>query len=319
MLNISNSEHAALERLLSRSREIPPPKSELRCFVAGSRKQGSAQPGEIWTTRCDATAPQKEQSSLWVLVMKRLETARGCLFSVAPLFSDPTMADASDVILREGLLGFPAVVSLGLEMTATAEGLEARVTKLPARELRLLGAFSAWLGGKGDHCPQGLERGVPYLDDFDTRIAFHHNLSLELQHLQGPLQGWVSAGERTAMHGDEGNVIVVDFAAAIQADLKLLAADEGAPVFHQAFRVESLGVFVDVEAQALQGSSVAFNVFDGHGAPSLKMDGCVILDEAGRQLAVIIGPSCLIPVEKFRGAFSVLKGGVPLALVPEAR
>lgn len=304
--------------MLSRSREIPAATSELQCFTAGSRKQGSAQPGEIWTTRRDATAPQKEQSSPWVLVMKRMETARGALFSVAPLFSDPTMADASDVILREGLLGFPAVVSLGLEMTATAEGLEARVTKLPAKELRLLGAFSAWLGGRGDGCPQGVDRGVPYLDDFDTRIAFHHNLSVELQHLQGPLQEWVSAGERTAVHGGEGNVIVVDFAAAIQADLEVLAADEGARVFHQAFRVESLGVSVDVEAQALRGSSVVFNVFDGHGAPSLKMDGCVILDGAGLQLALIMGHSCSIPVEKFRGAFSVLRGGVPLALVPEA-
>jgi hypothetical protein len=319
MKTTSNSENDAIGHFLTLARRIPAAKSELPCFSSASLKKRGAQPGEIWTTRPDSGASKRDQSSLWVLVTKRVEWEGQALFCVAPLFSDPKMADASDVILRAGLLGFPAVVSLGLQISMTLEALDCRVAKLPGGEMRLLRSFSKWLDGGRGACPKGVERGVPYLDTLDTRITFHENLLAQIQHLQSPLQVWVSAEEMKPGSGSASKVIVVAFGPALQEALQARAAADGTGLYHEAFKVESLEVSIDVEAQAKPGSFVGFNVFDRHGEPCDQMDGCVILGGDGVRLGKIEGHSASVPVEKFHGTFSILRGGVPLMLAPEGR
>ncbi len=319
MKTSSNSENDAIGRFLTLARRIPAAKSKLQCFSGASPDLRGAQPGEIWTTRPAAGASKRDQSSPWVLVMKRVELEGQPCFCVAPLFSDPTMADASDVILREELLGFPAVVALGLDVSVTLEGLDSCVTKLPGAEMRILRSFSKWLeGGRGAR-PKGVERGVPYLDSLDTRIAFHENLLAEIQHLQRPLQAWLSADEMTSGSDSNSTVIEVDFAPDLQNTFEARAAADGSGLYHAAFNVESLGVSIDVEAQAKPGSFVGFNVFDRHGEPCDLMDGCVIVGGDGVYLGKIERHSASIAVEKFKGVFSILRDRVPLILTPEGR
>ncbi len=318
-MNIPNSEEMAIERLLAETRPILESKSTLQSFQE-DREPNFASPGEIWTTTPDSALSEEEQASHWVVVLRRMELSEGTLFAVAPLFSDPTMADASDAILLRELLGFTPVVAVGLELSVPADALSSFVTLLPEKEIQILSDFSAWLGGKGDECPEEVVRGIPPLDYLDTRIAFHKNLANEIAYLQRPLEGWIApVGDRETEVRIEPNVIKVDFGDEWAAAMVRLYADEGAPSFHQAFIVESLGVSVDVDARAKAGSSATFNVFDATGHESTALDGCEIRDGDGSLLGVFKGHSCSVPAQNFRGAFSLVLNGTALNVTTETR
>jgi len=318
-MNIPNSEEMAIERLLAETRLILESKSTLQCFQE-DREPNFARPGEIWTTTPDSTLSEEEQASHWVVVLRRMELPEGTLLAVAPLFSDPPMADASDAILLRELLGFTPVVAVGLELSVPADALSSFVTRLPEKEIQILSDFSTWLGGTGDECPEAVVRGIPPLDYLDTRIAFHKNLANEMAYLQRPLEEWIApVGDMETEIRIEPNVIKVDFGDEWAAAMVRLYADEGAPSFHQAFIVESLGVSVDVDARAKAGSSVTFNVFDPTGHESTALEGCEIRDGDGSLLGMIKGHSCSVPAQNFRGAFSLVLNGTALNVTTETR
>jgi hypothetical protein len=316
------SEEKAVEKLLHRTPDTLASQPLLICFDEKQRIPTTAQPGEIWTTKPNSELSDEEKSSHWVIVTGRLELPGGPLLKVAPLFSEPSMADASDAILPKRLMGFTPVVSLGLEISIPGDALDSLVTRLPEKEIQILSAFSAWIEGPGGECPEEVVRGIPALDHLDTRIAFHQNLAAELGYLQHPLEGWIAPPQKLAAAyaaeiAQPDNVITVDFSDEWAVAMQSLYADVGAPSFHQAFLVESLGLSVDVDARAKAGSSATFNVFDATGHESNALDGCEIRDGDGALLGMIEGHSCSVPAQNFRGAFSLVLNGTPLDVAAE--
>jgi len=318
------SEEKAVEKLLHRTPDTLASQPLLICFDEKQRIPTTAQPGEIWTTKPNSELSDEEKSSHWVVVTGRLELPGGPLLKVAPLFSEPSMADASDAILPRELLGFTPVAAVGLELSAPVDALSRFVTQLPEKETRMLRDFSAWIGGAGGECPEEVVRGIPALDHLDTRIAFHKNLSAEMAYLQRPLEGWIAPPtEITAACAEEvaqpDNIITVDFSDEWAVAMQSLYADVGAPSFHQAFLVEWLGLSIDVDARAKAGSSATFNVFDATGHESHALDGCEIRDGDGSLLGMIKGHSCSVPAQNFRGAFSLVLNGAALKVTAETR
>ncbi len=283
---------------------IAPRESQLTCFSEPERTPLFAQPGEIWTTRPSSTLPPDEQTSHWVLILERTTVQGHVHYRCAPMLSDAVMALDTDALLPTQLLGFTPAFAMGHVVSTTAHHLDEFVTRLPETEAQQLIQFADWVDSAEGHCPEDVVTGIPALDALDSRLAFHRELVAELNHIQCDEDVPAIAA----------NVIPVDFFSAWQEALAQKMASEGAPRFHQALEVESLGLIIDVDAVGKADLPVTLNVSDTTGHQSEALSGARVLGAQGEVLGEIKGHSLVIPGHLFKGQLVVELHGIHLNL-----
>jgi hypothetical protein len=299
------------ERLLAAGASISPRLRKLELFTQ-QISSDAAMPGQIWST-LPSSNDSDESLTHWVFVLGRELLNESLILRVAPMFTDTVMADHQDAILPPDILGFDAAFALGLTVSTCSSVLNRCVLELPREwTTRLLG-FERFVDGRSETRPSGLESGIPYVDQLDSRIAFHAELLAELDYLQQSLGHVLAEPKFVGSLEFIGNVVEVSFYGDLLRGREALAADSGTEAFIQTFEVPDLHLILDVEAHP-KSAVVLFNISDAAGSPSLKLDGCEVCSGDGRSLGVIQGSSFALPVGAFFGSFVLMHEGKSVTL-----
>jgi hypothetical protein len=298
---------ALLDRLLKAGASVPskeqprPPGRDIRSC--------DAMPGQVWRTRPPEQVPEEEAITHWVLVLGRQLFHETPVYRVAPMFTDTVMADPQDAVLPPEILGFEAAFAFGLALSTTPAALDSCVATLPVEwSVRLL-HFGRCVDGSSRDRAEGIDSGIPYLDELDGRIEFHAELLAELAYLQSATARLLDDQESTRR-----NVVVLDPRPVPEpSDLAHRAAaatpldsTESKPVkrFIECYEVVGLGVLLQLESNDLDPDlRVVAATQEGH--PTLALDGFALLTEAGGRFSFESGAAS-IPLEGFSGSLQLV-------------
>jgi hypothetical protein len=179
---------SAFERLLAVGATIIPLPKGMPTFT-DNRNPENAWPGQIWKTTPSTKNPETALTH-WVLILHRSCIQGTIVYEIAPLFTETYMANQEDAILPQPILGFEAGIAFSLTLSTTEHCLNKCVLELPSEWTTQLHKFWQATHNPTKQRPAGIETGIPYLDQLDSRIEFHTELLEELTYLQkavGPL------------------------------------------------------------------------------------------------------------------------------------
>jgi hypothetical protein len=171
--------------------------------------------GQVWQTQKlggDAGTEEESYDPCWVLLLDRFDDYGELMYEAAPIFTETDMASEEDVVLPRYLLGFSCAVAIGTTLTVLRGSLKSCEGSLPEEWRERLLTFyrrtrAAQNGvpdsaDESDRGPlaapvivQGLQVGLPYLDEADPAYEFHQDLVERLDYLQKAVLEWAHQPE----------------------------------------------------------------------------------------------------------------------------
>lgn len=173
-----------------------PPKRLLRSLAI---EPGNAKVGQVWRTKAMSEDAQTQGGfdPCWVVLLAALPATSGStLYEAAPLFTATEWTGPEDLVLPRDLLGFSCAAALGTEVTILSESLLACEGELPVAWTTRLTEFRSYLQTPGTPIPDGVQTGLPFLDEADPAFEFHESLVERLDYLQEPVLAWLDSQEQ---------------------------------------------------------------------------------------------------------------------------
>lgn len=306
-------------RLLAAGASVPSKERTLP-FSKQDIQASGAMPGQVWRTKPSPDAPEEDALTHWILILERQLFHESPVYRVAPMFTDTVMADPQDGVLPPEILGFEAAFAFGLTISTTPEALDSCVLTLPKEWVDRLVQFGRCVDNHSLEAVTGVENGIAYLDELDSRIEFHAELLAELDYLQSATTRFLVEQESV-----QQVLVHVDFwrdlsqarsdhahraAAATPQDGKEARPSKR---FIERYEVIELGAHFRLEANDLDCDlEIVAATKDGH--PSEALDGFVLLTESGAKFPFQSGKAS-IPLEQFSGSLQLVSAsGTPIAV-----
>jgi hypothetical protein len=302
---------SALFDLLLKAGASVPSKERTLPFLKQDIRSGDAMPGQVWRTKPSPDVPEEDALTHWVLVLGRHLLHETPVYRIAPMFTDTVMADPQDAVLPPEILGFEAAFALGLTVSTTSEALDSCVLTLPREWADRLLGFGRCVDGRSQDRIDGIDNGIPYIDELDGRIDFHAELLEELGYLQSATARFLAEQESA-----QQVVIIVDPGGKLTgtpsdpahraAAATPINSTEAKPSkrFVELYEVVQLGVLVQLEANDLD-SDLRLVAATKEGHPSHALDGFTLLTGSGGEFPFRSGEAS-IPLQQFSGSLQLV-------------